>query len=80
MPIEREELLNIIAQFRTEMVAALTEMDAEIVALHDAITSGQAVDRKSFQVHRESARKRLEQLAHYNERQFAPIQDHQGSR
>jgi len=79
MPTEHEELLKMVAQFRAEVVAALTEMDAEIVALHEAITSGQHVDRESFQIHREKARKRLEQLAHYNEQQFAPIQTHQES-
>ena len=66
MPNDIEELKEVLAQFRIDIIIALSEMDVEINALQEAIREPKPVTHVRLKELRNESRRKLDQFRDYH--------------
>jgi len=74
-PIEYEDLLKQLAQFRLDVIQALAEIDVEINALQEASVSSDLLKDDDLKHLRDDSRKLLGKFVAYHAQRISPLHE-----
>lgn len=70
---EYGDLVELLVQFRTDVIRALAAIDVEISALHKAVIEDRPVDQKRLEQLRDESQEMLERFVEHHQQTIAAL-------